>query len=997
MKKQITLIYLLSVLFIQYAGLSIAKADQFVQLFVNNFDNATEVDADFELNSTELGNENGVTQWIVNDQYKGYEIYPDTPGNYTSIEGNPYTPYLHTYDSNKPDYANANYDVNEASDIFVVMKEGVCTYRLDKVRLVFFYVGGDDNSYMEVYYNINQNGWISSGQTYTGADDWKYVELLIDDFKDVSDLRFGFRFVSEINTGSGMGFGMDDMQIVGEYDEDDPVSINLNSIPESVCEGSEFTLEYEIEDTLCTGTYHIELSNSAGNFPPTFIWLRTIEFSVIKDTFNLMLPINIPPGSCYKFRMIRMTQPQIISEISDCFEIEDCDNIIVTNGPAMVLTDPDDPWISDSILPSICAGSAIDIPFNSWGVFNPGNYYIIQMSNPQGNWDFGTFWSNLGSKPDDKQYPSTPVGSVGGLIPGDVPEGCNYYLRIVSSFPGTIGEVWGPFCIRHCDIETNNKKDINICITEYEGAEVAIEFAINIWNDDAEYPAGNIFEVELRDFNTFELFSKGDWLKEGNEAGTFTMEVPNLPDLSAMNIYPGKYYMRMVASSSSEPDDIWGTWIRLIIGSPEVEPTQISVDPTKLCIDGIACFSIVSPEANPNSTYDWYINGTLQGTWPGLYATHCWRFEQPGEYTIQTQETNYGCKGPLSPPAIIQVMEPPPSVITGPDELCQGEEACFEANFLEETYYHWEIEGATILSDNGSIICIKVDDEAENLSIDLQTLNACGNGEDQKNIPIEPAPYLENPGTHSICLGSELNLEIITTAENILLKDSAGNTIISTTENSISFQPQQNALYTLIAQTEGLCDRSETFWVNAIDMESDFDIVSNKNFQEICVGDTVIFTGTYIENTDYSWTLINGVDIINIDNHQITVLIKEQDINLVLEINSPCGDSAYSRGISDINCTVAISDTKDSPANVYFFPNPSQNKNTTLFYTLKDKSYRVKLNLYDVTGRWVNSVYLPSTKNQQNIDLQSLSSGIYLFTLIGQDGTILNSGKLVVD
>ena len=829
---------------------STAFADQFVQLYVNNFN---EGQTDFDLLSTEVGNGPGNTQWVINDKYNGDGIYPDTPDQNQTYQGNigsaPHSQYLHTFNSTDPTHANTNYDVGENADIFAAMKEGVCTYALDKVRIVFFYIGSDDNSYLEVFYSKDQGPWTSTGQQYSGADKWKYIEIVDENYKDVEDLRFGFRFVSNGGTGTGMGIGIDDMQIVGEYDEDNPVTIEITSVPESICEGTTLPISFEISDTLCTGTYYIELSNSAGNFPPTAVWSTTLPYPLTQGSFNLGLPNFVPPGSCYKIRITRMTQPQIVGEASICFEIEDCDNTIVTNGPPLVLTDPDDPWVADSLLPSICTGSVIDVQFNSWGVFNPGNYYILQLSNPDGEWDFGTFWSNLGSVPDDNQYPSVPPGGVGGLIPDDVPEGCNYYLRVVSTFPGTVGEVWGPFCIRHCDIETNNKQDINVCITEYEGATATVNIDINVWTDLAEYFDDNDFLVELRDMMFFGLVSYGDWLKPRNEPGTFTMEIPKLPDLIAnYDVQPGGYYMRIVGTSSSEMDDVWGTWIHLFIGAPAADPTQLSANPTELCIDGVACFSIVSPPANPNSTYDWFINGTLQGTWPGSFATRCWRFEQPGEYGVQVQETNYGCKGPLSPPVFVYVLEPPPSGIVGPDELCQGEEACFSVDFVADTYYHWELTGADIIGQGNDLICIKVQEDADTLEITLQTLNECGNGNGFKGVKILPAPKIENPGGQFACEGESITLDIVTDAQNYAFVHN-GDTLSENT-TPVTFTPTENSYYKIVGSTEGQCVREEAFPVVVMDMPEPE--ISGPT--EWCEGDEVYIEVLNVGDFDILWS-----------------------------------------------------------------------------------------------------------------------------------------------
>ena len=993
MKKYKIFTFVLAAFLIHLLTVHTAKADQLIQLFVNDFNDIDQVNNEFNLNSNEAGNNDGINQWIVNDQYNGGNLYPDTPEQDGVSGGDANSPYLHTYNSAYT-FSNANYDVNETSDVYALMKASVCTHHLVNVRIAFSYIGGDEYSYMELYYNKDQKGWQSSGQIFSGASEkWKYAEIKDEDFSDAVDLRFGFRFVSEQNNGTGMGFGIDNLQIVADYDEDDPVTITVTSVPEVFCEGEPLSFTFELSDTLCTDNYLIELSNSMGEFPGVANWSSTFQYPITAGTFSLGFPSWIPPGDCYKIRVTKTGSPYIVSEESLCIKIEDCEDTIFTLGPPAVLTDPDDPWIADSTLPSICTGSVIDADFNSMGGFNQENKYILQLSNPDGSWDFGTFWGNIGTIEDSNQYPVEP-GSVGGIIPTDAPEGCNYYIRVVSTSPGTIGEAWGPFCIRHCDIETNNMEDITLCISELEGASVNVNVDIHIWDDNADYFEDNNFIVEIRDMKFFMLVNYGDWLKPGNEPGSFVMEVPKLPDLvTNYGLQPGEYYMRIVATSSSETDDLWGTWIHLSIGSPSLEPPVLSAAPETICINDKACISIINPPANPNSTYDWYINDSLEKTYSGTFSTKCWYFDQAGEYSVQVQENNYGCIGPLSLPVKIYVVNPSVT-ITGPDKLCQGEEVCFNSQFMNNTFYSWDITGAEITSLNNNEVCVKVGDDVDEVTVNLVTTNDCGNVSDFKVYMVEESPLLIKPETQLVCKGEELSFEITTNAENFQLLDPKNNVLVENVQ-IIVLTPEETGYYTIVAQTPGLCERSETFLITVFDPDAEISI-SQLGTGNICTGDLVQFEATYYPNTDYSWTT-NGVEVISTDNHQISCLALEANILLEVVANNVCGD--FDASLS-IDCFVGIDGNNDSPAiNAYFYPNPAKsNQTTSLFYTIKDKSYKVKLNLYDVTGRKVISeTALPTHSNQLNIDLKDMASGMYLFTLSTDDGRILESGKLIVN
>ena len=90
------------------------------------------------------------------------------------------------------------------------------------------------------------------------------------------------------------------------------------------------------------------------------------------------------------------------------------------------------------------------------------NIYIAQLSDSTGSFSQPNL---VGTSADNTTYDQALVpspGMVSGVIP-TVPEGCGYYLRVLSSNPNAIGQEWGPFCIQECDISTNNCNDISAC------------------------------------------------------------------------------------------------------------------------------------------------------------------------------------------------------------------------------------------------------------------------------------------------------------------------------------------------------------------------------------------------------------------------------------------------------------------------------------------------------------------------------------------------------
>lgn len=80
---------------------------------------------------------------------------------------------------------------------------------------------------------------------------------------------------------------------------------------------------------------------------------------------------------------------------------------------------------------TICAGSGINVPFSSSGVFNPGNRFILQLSNSS-----GSFVSPLSLDTLDAAVPQTVVTT----LPAELGLGNNYRFRFLSTNPAYEGK-----------------------------------------------------------------------------------------------------------------------------------------------------------------------------------------------------------------------------------------------------------------------------------------------------------------------------------------------------------------------------------------------------------------------------------------------------------------------------------------------------------------------------------------------------------------------------
>ena len=247
-----------------------------VQLFIEDFNGPN---LNFQLNSGAVGLNSGNNKWIINNSYDGMGVKPNTTSQDSTYGGQisfaPYSSYLHIYDSLiSPSVSNCNFDNTNTSDQFVEMSSGICTKGITNVEFSFFFIcEGGPNSYGELYYNTGSGAWIQTGiSQYKGKSKWKYEQVSSLAFDNVDNLRFGFRWVNDASNGAdSIALGIDDIQIVGTYNSvTSPITIDINYIDPVVCPGDNLILGFQLSDTLCDGSYSIEMSDAAGKFLSTY-------------------------------------------------------------------------------------------------------------------------------------------------------------------------------------------------------------------------------------------------------------------------------------------------------------------------------------------------------------------------------------------------------------------------------------------------------------------------------------------------------------------------------------------------------------------------------------------------------------------------------------------------------------------------------------------------------------------------------------------------------
>ncbi|UPT68346.1 MAG: hypothetical protein M0D57_06840 [Sphingobacteriales bacterium JAD_PAG50586_3] len=75
---------------------------------------------------------------------------------------------------------------------------------------------------------------------YKDQNLWKYEIISNPAFNNQPNIRFGFRWINGTGTPPfNQSFSIDDINVVGTYDTNNPVSINITNItPVPVCQGN---------------------------------------------------------------------------------------------------------------------------------------------------------------------------------------------------------------------------------------------------------------------------------------------------------------------------------------------------------------------------------------------------------------------------------------------------------------------------------------------------------------------------------------------------------------------------------------------------------------------------------------------------------------------------------------------------------------------------------------------------------------------------------------
>ncbi len=831
------------------------------QLYFENFENTPN---SFTLNDTIGGKSYGNNQWIVNNVYTGAIGHPSTINEDSTFGGSisyaPYGHYLHIYDS-ASGFANDNYNPKDSTFRFAHMTTGICTKSLTNINFNFYYLcKGSPSAYGVVLYSIDGGPWRldSARLRYDSTYKWRYQTITNPAFSNVEDLRFGFLWRNKDTTGTDTtSFGIDDASIYGTYDSiNHPIKCTFSTVGFDTCEGENayMWISAVFSDSSCYSAWDLDVSN--GNGPTIFAYTYYVGPTLGNDINDGFIYASIPnsyttSGECFKLKFTRLTYPYLTFTDSVCFPLsKKCPVVINALQPPPTLdTNP------------VCAGSVIDMPFFSYGVFGVYNVYYAQLIDSIGNTavidTIGTLVNNVAF--------TYPPGDIVGTIPLKTPAGCHYYIRIVSSTPFSQATVWGPFCIQHCDIysDSNVAQTLQACLEpcnkQPNGWTDTVVYDIHKFDSLAHYYPGNKFEIQLIQFNlvypvSFAAINTGLLgAVVDTTSGKIYIHVPCPDTLAKYGIQPGVYYIRIIADSSSFTDSSLGTLMHLSIGEPADSMYLTLGTPGPFCAG--ATIDVYANPPNYNSTYTWWYTDKTNGHQQFLNATYPYlQFYDPYADTmvISCQENNYGCLGPVATlPDTIIILGKPVITKTGPIFICLSDTGTYSIPFANNTDYIWTIPAKTHADTSNNVLKIKFD-SVGSFSISVYAFNACYSNSVTFPVHViaDPVPVISANPPSPFCEGTQVKL---TASGATSYKWSTGKT-----RDTLTVLPTKDTLYWVGGSNQG-CTIYDTINLTVIPSPK---VGALPNPALVCPGDTATLKATGASS--YVWEpntdLINNTD-----------------------------------------------------------------------------------------------------------------------------------------
>jgi hypothetical protein len=135
---------------------------------------------------------------------------------------------------------------------------------------------------------------------------------------------------------------------------------------------------------------------------------------------------------------------------------------------------------------------------------------------------------------------------------------------------------------------------------------------------------------------------------------------------------------------------------------------------------------------NNNSDYVWTLNS--QNNWSTDQYTGV-LFNQIGNYNMSVVETNFGCVGPSSDTAFINVLGTPNNIISGPNQVIINDTITFTNLFSLSNLYEWNCVNSNIVNINENTLKVTFP-SVGNYEVNCTVSNICTSSSVIKNVAV---------------------------------------------------------------------------------------------------------------------------------------------------------------------------------------------------------------------------------------------------------------------
>jgi hypothetical protein len=439
-------------------------------------------------------------------------------------------------------------------------------------------------------------------------------------------------------------------------------------------------------------------------------------------------------------------------------------------------------FITNSPSGTVCAGVSFQLDYDATGTFNPGNFFVVYISDSTGN--FGQNPQAIGS------IPAVNSGSISVTVPGNFLASANYQIYVASTDP-VASSFFTPLQVNDNPVPVVSAAGpIAFC----EGGSVDLTStpgASYLWSTGDTTQSINISQTDSG------VFVKVTNIN-GCSANSSLLDVivfpnPDRPQITASG--PLCTGSTITLSSDQTTDISWNTGetsADISVSSPGTY--------TVLYIDSNGCsgegsFEVLqsTTPATPNLGGPYSVCGGTVDLDAGSYVdpvTYIWSTGETTQTITVTSTNNYsvtvsnadGCTAEAF--AEVSILSPPDASITnsnGSSPLCSGASLTLSVSSQPGATYSWS---------NGATTSTTVITAGGNYSVTVTGSNGCSssNSTSVNEISCVPATQLrvQDCGYLAFNLSSSIIADLVSGATQYQFEfsNAAGTTVLATVSNA---------------------------------------------------------------------------------------------------------------------------------------------------------------------------------------------------------------------